>query len=67
MAEIDPEDIKRVLQNPGFKALIERMKDSKTRKVMSESADDDARDRALTEFHALGRVMVELEKVANSK
>lgn len=67
MQEIDPEDIKRVLGNQGFRTLVERMRNALTKKVMAKGTDDEGRAQYLAEFHALGRVMAELEQVANSK
>lgn len=63
---IDPEDVKRVLENPGFNLIIERMKDANTRKVMSKTTNEEARAEHLAEYHAICRLVNELKKVAET-
>lgn len=61
---IDPEDIKRVLTNPGFLEVIERTKTALTRKVMETAKTDEDRAEALTDYRAITRIMLELRKAA---
>lgn len=66
MAEIDPQEIKRVLDNPAFKELVAGMRTQLTKKVMSTSADAESREKDVAEYHALNRVMTRLKEFSKS-
>lgn len=64
---IDPEDIRRVLQNKGFTLVVNRAKAALVRKVMSKRTSQEDRDAALADHHAIDRILTELEKASGPK
>lgn len=64
MPDIDPVELRRVLESPAFREVCEQVRSSLTRKVMHRDTSPDERDGFLAEYRALERVLAALENEA---
>jgi len=61
MADIDPIELRRVLENPAFKTVVARVKDGIARKVMHQNTTDEEAADHRREYRAIERIMAALE------
>lgn len=54
--------VTQILESPQFKGAIDRLRASYTQQVMARGADDDARGLALTKYHLLDELLVDLSQ-----
>ena len=62
----DPIEVKRVLENASFIEVVEGRKAALTKSVMSKSTTDEDRAQALSDYHALLRLLDDLEIASQS-
>lgn len=64
--EIDPQEIRKILNNDDFNRLIDAMRAGWTKKAMAVSTDAEQREAYVAEYHALERVLSTMRSVANT-
>lgn len=52
--------VREIIASEQWKACLERLRADLTRKVMSKGASDEERQTALTKYHLLGEIEVDL-------
>lgn len=60
MAEIDKDELRSILNNTHFNALVGRIQERMAREAMAQKTDDERALELRKESHALERVMAEL-------
>lgn len=54
--------VTQILESPQFQRAIDRLRAGYTQQVMSKGVKDDARQTALTKFHLLDELLVDLSQ-----
>ena len=54
--------VTQILESPQFQAAIDRLKSGYTQQVMARGVEDHARNLALTKFHLLDELLVDLSQ-----
>ena len=62
-----PSNLARILRDDDFLSVTSGLQDRLTKKVMAQATPEEDRIAALTEFHALERILAAMRSAASTK
>lgn len=63
---VDPEAIRKILADESLTALVENLKAQKAKIILGRNTSDEAREDALSEYHALGQIITAMHKASKA-